>query len=134
MAVNPATHEVYAVNRDNATVSVILAGAVTATVAAGSSPASITINDTTNQIYVPNLGSNNVTVIDGKSKATTFVTAGAQPNTVAIDKIRNKIYVANGNGLCLTVIDGKTKASVTFGDIGNGSVTWQSTPLRIRCM
>jgi YVTN family beta-propeller protein len=75
----------------------------------------------TKKVYVVNLGSNSVTVIDGPTKATATVAAGAQPNTVAIDKIRNKIYIANGNGLCLTVIDGKTNSTVTFGDIENGS-------------
>ena len=108
-------------NRDANSVSVIADGAVTGTVSVGSVPAAIGINDLTNRVYVVNLNSSTITVIDGSIKTTTTVTPGAQPNTVAIDKIRNKIYIANGNGLCLTVIDGKTNAATTVGEIGNGS-------------
>jgi YVTN family beta-propeller protein len=100
---------------------VIAGGAVTNTIPVGSSPVSVGINDVSKRIYVVNLGSSTVTVIDGATKLTTTVTSGAQPNTVAIDKIRNKIYVANSNGLCLTMIDGKTNAATTVGDVGNGT-------------
>ena len=37
------------------------------------------VNPVTNKIYVANYGSNNVTVIDGATNATTTVSAGTQP-------------------------------------------------------
>ena len=95
-------------------------GTVTATVATDLTPVAISINDLTDQIYVANLGANEVTVIDGKTNVPTSVSVGLQPGTVAVDELRNLIYVENGNGLCLTVINGKTNATTTVGGAGNG--------------
>jgi YVTN family beta-propeller protein len=102
-------------------VSVITSGMVTGTVAAGSVPVRLAINDLTDHIYVVNISGGGVTVIDGKTNSTTSVTAGAQPSSVAIDELRNKIYVQNGNGPSLTVIDGKNNTSITLGNIGSGA-------------
>ncbi len=68
-----------------------------------------------------NVNSNDVTVIDGATDATTTVPAGVAPNTVAVDQVRNKIYVVNLDGNCTTIIDGKTNTSTTIGNIGNGA-------------
>ncbi len=52
---------------------------VTTTVSAGSGPRSAALNPVTNRIYVPNAGSNNVTMIDGATNSTTTVTVGTAP-------------------------------------------------------
>ena len=59
-----------------------------------------------------NDGSNNVTVIDGATNATTTVAAGT-PYAVAVNPVTNKIYVANTGGSNVTVIDGATNATTT---------------------
>jgi YVTN family beta-propeller protein len=65
----------------------------------------------TNKVYVANSGSNNVTVIDGATNATTTVTAGAFPRVIAVNPVSNKVYVANQISADVTVIDGATNAT-----------------------
>ena len=77
-------------------------------------PAAVAVNPVTNKIYVANCSSNNVTVIDGATNATTH---GAPPGTilvaVAVNPVTNKIYVANYGSNNVTVIDGATNATTT---------------------
>ncbi len=90
-----------------------VADVVTATVSAGSRPLAAAINPVTNKIYVPNYGSNNVTMIDGVTNATVIVQAGTKPFAVAVNPVLNKIYVANQSSNNVTVIDGVTNATTT---------------------
>ena len=71
------------------------------------------VNPVTNKIYVANYGSNNVTVIDGATNATSTVAAGDHPIAVAVNPVTNKIYVANYGSNNVTVIDGATNATTT---------------------
>ncbi len=71
------------------------------------------MNPVTNKIYVANCSSNNVTVIDGATNATTTVAAGSSPYSVAVNPVTNKIYVANYDSDNVTVIDGATNATTT---------------------
>ena len=71
------------------------------------------VNPVTNKIYVANYGSNNVTVIDGATNATTTVAAGTSPYAVAVNPVTNKIYVANHGSANVTVIDGATNGTTT---------------------
>ncbi len=60
---------------------------VTATIPAGSLPFAVAVNPVTNQIYVANHNSNNVTVIDGATNTvcnTCTVAAGTTPYAVAL--------------------------------------------------
>ena len=67
----------------------------TTTVAVGTFPCAVAVNPNTNQIYVANFGSNNVTVIDGATNNTTTVAVGTDPSAVAVNPNTNQIYVAN---------------------------------------
>ena len=67
----------------------------------------------TNTIYVANENSNNVTVINGNTNATTTVSVGAEPRAVAVNPVTNKIYVVNANDTTVTVIDGATNTTTT---------------------
>ena len=49
----------------------------------------------TNQIYVANSYSNDVTVIDGATNATSTVAAGSRPYAAAVNPVTNRIYVVN---------------------------------------
>src|SRR2546422_894162 len=79
---------------------------VTATVGAGTSPRSVALNPVTNKIYVANVISNTVTVINGADNTTTTVSVGNGPQSIAVNPVTNKIYVANGVSANVTVIDG----------------------------
>ncbi|MGB7897965.1 MAG: YncE family protein, partial [Candidatus Sulfotelmatobacter sp.] len=76
----------------------------TTTVAVGSYPQAVAVNSVTNQIYVTNLNSSNVTVIDGATNNTTTVAVGNGPDTVGVNTNTNQIYVANLGSGNVTVI------------------------------
>ena len=80
---------------------------LTTAVSAGNSPKAVSVNPVTNKIYVANVGSANVTVIDGATNSTTTVAEpnAYEPYTVAVNPVTNKIYVCNWNGNNVTVID-----------------------------
>src|ERR1700759_1210027 len=93
----------------------------TVDVGVGKGPSALAVNPKTDKIYVANIRSNNVTVIDGKTNKTVTVPAGPMPNAVAINQKTNKIYVSNQNldsktanePGSVTVIDGKTNKTTT---------------------
>src|SRR5262249_51698860 len=89
---------------------------ITTTVGTGATPSAVAINPVTNKIYVANMHSNNVTVIDGASNTATTVNVGQAPTALAVNSVTNKIYVANGQGNSntVTVIDGATNATLTL--------------------
>ncbi len=97
-------------------------------------PDVLAVNPVTNKIYVANLDSNNVTVIDGVTKTTTTVPAGTNPDAIAVNPVTNKIYVANYNSNNVTVIDGATNATTTV-PVGSATASrLPSTPLLTRSM
>jgi len=71
----------------------------------------------TNKIYVANLASDNVTVIDGTDNTTLTIAVGADPTAIAVNTVTNKIYVANFGGFRVTVIDGSNN-STQIVDLG----------------
>ncbi len=84
---------------------------VTDTVDTGNGPHAVAVNPVTNKIYVGNLSTNTVTVIDGATNNTSTVTVGTAPTTLAVNTITNKIYVANNGSAFVTVIDGATNST-----------------------
>ena len=100
-------------------------GQTVATVSVGSGPAELTLNKTTNTIYVANEFSNTVSVIDGNT-CNAAVTAGcsASPPTIAVpgypgapavNEATDTVYVATFTGT-VAVINGATcNATVTTG-------------------
>lgn len=115
IAFNPTTNTIYAANEQSNNVSVIDAATrtVTANIAVGNSPTGIAVNPKTNFIYVANSGfqhandRGSVTVIDGKTNATTTLTDpnAIGPGSVAVNPLTNKVYVTNRSNN-VTVIDG----------------------------
>jgi YVTN family beta-propeller protein len=109
IAVNEATGSVYIAASD---------GSVNGTIRVGSNPSALAVNPTTNKVYVTNLGSNNVSVIDG---ATNKVTTLADPNAiapvgVAVNPETNRIYVANQSSNNVSIIDGAADSIITVAD------------------
>src|SRR5215471_19061481 len=86
---------------------------VTTTLPSSTGPDAVAVNPVTNQIYVPNLNGNNVTVINGSNNSTTMLSAGKSPIGAAANPVTNKIYVVNTNSNNVTVIDGATEATST---------------------
>ena len=96
-----------------ATIGTASADWVTTTVPAGDTPWAGAVNPVTNKIYVANMHSHNVTVIDGATNNTTLVAAGSEPCAVAVNPVTNKIYVVNEDSYNVTVIDGATNNTTT---------------------
>lgn len=92
----------------------LYAQTVTVTLGAGSTPFAVGINPVTNKIYVANVSSNTVTIIDGATNSTTSVASGSEPVAVAVNPVTNRIYVANYSSHTVTVIDGSTNATTTI--------------------
>ncbi len=96
--------------------------AVVATVPVGDAPVQLTVNQTTNTIYVANFLSSDVTVIDGATDSTITVTDpnASGPYDVAVNEQTNTIYVPNFDSNNVTVIDGATNATTTVQDPNAG--------------
>jgi YVTN family beta-propeller protein len=127
VAVDEATHTVYAVNSNSNTVAVINAATCNAVystgctakpplIHVGNGPEFLAIDPVTDTIYVANTGSGTVSVINGatcnasdtsgceKSPATATAGSGAFP--IAVDPATNTVYVGLNNGVA--VINGAT--------------------------
>jgi len=90
---------------------------------AGASPTAVALSLATNKICVANKGSDNLTIIDGATYATTTVStgAGSGPSAIAINSLTNKAYVANGGSGSVAVIDVATAAVATVAGGRNPS-------------
>jgi YVTN family beta-propeller protein len=65
-------------------------------------------------------GSQNVSVIDGDSKAViATLMVGPSPSAVVVDPNTNRIYVANFNGNSVSVIDGSSNTVVSTITVGS---------------
>ncbi len=94
---------------------------VIATIPVGTNPVGVATDPTTNRVYVTNLASDTVSVIDGttdKVVATIFV--GYQPRGIGVDAQTNTVYVTD-----VSTADGSNKVSVINGadDTVTGSIT-----------
>jgi YVTN family beta-propeller protein len=141
IAVDQQTGTVYAANQNDNDLSVINGatcnasasfgcGSTWPTVATGSFPQAVVIDQATNTVYVANLDDNTVSVINGATCNATqhsgcgqtpaTVTVGTDPDGIAVDQATDTVYVANFNNGArhgtVSVIDGKTcNAIVTTG-------------------
>jgi YVTN family beta-propeller protein len=87
---------------------------VVATIDAGTHPQAVAVNPLTNKIYVANMNSQDITVIDGTSKMTTTLPGGSGPGAVAVNPRTNRIYVANRDSNDITLIDGATNSTTSI--------------------
>ena len=90
---------------------------IAAKLAVGAFPQSVTLDKSTNRIYVANDAGGSVSVIDGKTDKVIHTIAvgsgsGSEPNYIAIDEQTNKLYVANSGDGTVSVVDGKTNKVV----------------------
>ncbi len=126
MALNDATHKIYVIY-ESGNVQVIdtaSANFVTTINTPGSISESIAVDSLTNQIYVTNGGSHNVTVIDGSDNSVTAsISLGGgnpMPWGITVNESTKKIYVANQGG-SVSVIDGATHTVIQTLAIPNNA-------------
>jgi YVTN family beta-propeller protein len=141
VAVDQATHTAYVGNGNDGTVSVINTATCNIVVSFGcgqtpptvtlrqaplSGPVDAAVDQATDTVYVVGLGTNTVSVIDGRTCNATVtsgcenipptVAVGGGPDGVAVDQATDTVYVANVNDNTVSVIDGATcNATVTTG-------------------
>ena len=97
-----------------------------ASIAVGTNPLGVGVNNATNRIYVANWGANSVSVIDGTSNTVlTTIVVRVNPDGVGVNPKTNRVYVANnGNGVgnSVSVIDGGTNKVIANITVGAGPV------------
>jgi YVTN family beta-propeller protein len=131
IAVNKNTGNVFVTDWYDGTVTVLDGGGnLLATITVGSHPTGVSVNATTNKIYVANSSSNDISVIDGATNSVTSTISSPEiiaPVTVTVNPTTNTIYVANGqscftcpNPNDLAVIDGASSAVAATIPVGNG--------------
>src|SRR5262245_52375959 len=71
-------------------------------------------------LYVPNNGSNSVTVIDTPTNTTVppAIAVGSQPTTAAVRGDESLVYVTNRTGVSVSAIDTRTNAAVATINVG----------------
>jgi YVTN family beta-propeller protein len=152
IAVNQLTDTVYVGNQNDNDLTVIGGATCNAsirsgcgrawpTVATGSFPQAVAVDQATDTIYVANLNGNTVSVINGATcnaevtsgcgQSPPAVSVGNDPDGIAVDQATDTIYVANGGDNTVSVIDGAAcNATVTSGcgqsppviAVGNGPI------------
>jgi len=92
----------------------LYADTVAATIRVGSGPQDLTVNPSTNKIYVTNYHDDTVSVIDGSTNTVaTIIGVGDAPLGVDVNPITNKVYVTLNIGNGVTVISGSTNSILT---------------------
>ena len=129
LAVDQLTDTVYVANSGDSTVSVIDGAKCNGThhagcshtpptVAVGSGPSGVAVDEQTNTVYVTNNNTNTVSMINGAtcdsadqggcSQTPGTVTVGNSPYPIAIDQGTGTVYVGNDGDSTLSLIDGNT--------------------------
>jgi YVTN family beta-propeller protein len=95
------------------------------TIPVGTVPKFVAVNQTTNRVYVSNLVSNTVSVIDGDANTViATVAVGTAPEVLDVNSITNMVYVANLQGNSVSVIDGSSNGVVA-------TITGMSSPFGV---
>jgi len=84
--------------------------AVIKTIPVGGSPSAVALNDADDTVYVTNDGTDNVSVINGRTGQRTddTIAVGDQPNGVAVNQDDDTVYVVNQGNNNVSVINGRT--------------------------
>jgi YVTN family beta-propeller protein len=79
----------------------------------GINPLGIGVNIVTNKIYITNIASNSISVIDGTTNTKIKdITVGESPIDIGINDVDNIVYVVNQGSNSVSVIDGTTNTKV----------------------
>jgi len=76
-------------------------------------PYGVAVNATTSRVYVTNIHSGNVSVIDtATANVVAVVPVGEEPHAVEVNRSTNRVYVANSGSDSVSVLDGGTNTVV----------------------
>jgi YVTN family beta-propeller protein len=82
---------------------------VTTTIKVGTNPKALSVDASTNTIYVVNYADNTVSIVDRKAnKIIVAIPVGLHPSAASVNPLPNIAYVANYDDRSVSVIDGKT--------------------------
>ncbi|MCI4355768.1 MAG: YncE family protein [Thermoplasmata archaeon] len=96
---------------------------LTASIPVGTNPFGVAVDNVTNDVFVSNPGSNNVSVISATNDTSVAsVAVGTNPHGVAFDWVSNSIYVANTGSNNVTVISGTSLAVVGTVAVGSSPI------------
>lgn len=85
----------------------------------GFNPVAVDVDPITNKIYVANLSSNNVSVIDGtNNKVVATITVGDEPYGICVNPVTNRVYVTNYFSDNVSVIDGTNNSVIATVAVG----------------
>jgi YVTN family beta-propeller protein len=127
VVVNPISHLVYVVNRDDNSVSIIDSQLLTVktTVKIGAGATAIAANPAANLVYVANTAAGSLTGISGTKVVGTLKLNGT-PVALVVDAPLNQLYIADSAGKQILIFNASTGAPV-----GKLSTTLQPTALAI---
>jgi YVTN family beta-propeller protein len=132
LAEKPNRTKVYAVNQNDASVSVILTATMqnVATITVGATPVWAAMNADGSRLYVVNRGSGTVSIIDTSSDTVLAELAvGASPVHAAFDSALRRLWVVNRDSNTVTVFDVDADANKLLATIPVGTAPAAIVPL-----
>jgi len=79
------------------------------------------VNPVTDMLYVTNIGSNSISVIDASTNSvTTTIAVGASPYEAAVNTVTNMVYVANNGSNTVSVMGGANNTVTATIGVGGG--------------
>ncbi|GEM_PF-2648953 len=98
-------------------------------VAVGDSPISVAVNPETNKIYVSNLRSDTVSIVDGsKNILITNLSVGTSPQGIDVNPKTNLVYVVNQLSNSVSIIDGSLNTVTTTVNVGKKPTSVRVNP------
>ncbi|HEV2316596.1 MAG TPA: YncE family protein [Thermoplasmata archaeon] len=98
-------------------------GNVVTGVDVGQSPFGVAADNATNEVFVTNTASDNVTVISGANDTVVgWIGVGGQPTGVAVDPRAGRVYVANSASDNVSVIQVSSRTVLASVDVGSDPV------------
>ncbi|HXQ79397.1 MAG TPA: YncE family protein, partial [Thermoplasmata archaeon] len=95
----------------------------------GTDPFGVEVDNSTNEVFVTNTGSDNVTVISGQTNLVVgTVAVGGEPYGVAYDWASNDVYVANGGTNNVTIISATSLTVVGNVAVGSNPIGVAAAP------
>ena len=115
IGVNQRTGMVYVVNSSERSVSVIdgKTDAVVATVPTPARSYAVAVDEVNNKVYVANIFTNLLTVVDGATNKADNIPAGSA-DAIIVDNDRNRVYLLHYESDTLTELDPATRATTTI--------------------
>ena len=84
-------------------------------------PWGVAVNPATNRVYVANMGSGTVAVVDGAvDRVVATIPVGLHPAQLAVNPETNRVYVANRRSASVSVVDGaadRVVATIPVGEL-----------------